>query len=57
MITRRQFLTRIAAAPGIVATGSLWADDKIVAAASTVIVCGFFSNTFGFGISHLKVTR
>ncbi|QDU97142.1 DUF1501 domain-containing protein [Lignipirellula cremea] len=32
MITRRSFLTGIAAAPGILATGSLWADDKIVAA-------------------------
>ncbi len=30
MITRRHFLTRIAAAPGILATGSLWADDRIV---------------------------
>ena len=27
MTTRRRFLTRIAAAPGVVATGSLWADD------------------------------
>ena len=31
MITRRQVLSSIAAAPGIVATGSLWADDNIVA--------------------------
>ncbi|MCP5540316.1 MAG: DUF1501 domain-containing protein [Akkermansiaceae bacterium] len=27
MISRRRFVTRIAAAPGIFATGSLWADD------------------------------
>jgi hypothetical protein len=34
MQNRRQFLNRIAAAPGIVATGSLWADDNIVATKS-----------------------
>ena len=31
MFTRRQFLSRIVATPGIVATGSLWADDDVVA--------------------------
>lgn len=34
MITRRHFLSHVAAAPGILATGSLWADDRIVAAKS-----------------------
>ncbi len=34
MLSRSNFLTRIAAAHGILATGSLWADNKIVSAQS-----------------------
>jgi|GEM_PF-2508312 len=34
MLSRSNFLTRIVAAHGILATGSLWADNKIVSAQS-----------------------